>query len=625
LIRSRRLRAPLALLLGLSLVAAACGNDDDGAAPAPDNGEAPATADCIEAYDGPTDAPADDGNGDDANGDDEGNGDDANGDEGNGDDEGAAAVLTSFGQSAVRAQDVPDPSENLTAEPSGELVLAIEQEPTGLVHLTAADNAAWTAWTVSDLQYRGAIYPEPDGTVVRNADLVDSITLVSEDPQVVEYVINAEATWSDGTPITAEDFIFMWEAQRDPTAPSAPAGSQGFEDMESVEGSEDGKTVTVTYSRPYADWHAMFQYIYPAHYFAEVGGGDDLEAAIDAFGNSFKVEDLPALPMVSGGPFVLVEYTPDQSMIFERNDAYWATPGGPERIIGVFLTDSAQYPSAIANEEFDVGYPQGQLDLVQELEGLPDVTTEIGFGTFWEHIDFNFETDALAIPEVRQAIALGIDREDIVDTIPGQFSDEAEILNNRIFFPNEPDYVDNSGRYGERDVEAARALILDDLGCEEGEIQLRLVWRDPNPRRQQTAEVIQDQLAEIGIDIQLAPSPDFAFLDEGNFDIALFGWVGGISLGDNVSIYTTGEGQNFGRYSSTAVDDLLAETSVELDPDARADLFNEVDSLLWEDLPTIPLFQNPDVLTWRTSVVDGPAYNGFSGPTWNASAWTVAG
>jgi hypothetical protein len=76
LIRSRRLRAPLALLLGLSLVAAACGNDDDGAAPAPDNGDAPATADCIEAYDGPTDAPADDGNGDDANGDDEGNGDD---------------------------------------------------------------------------------------------------------------------------------------------------------------------------------------------------------------------------------------------------------------------------------------------------------------------------------------------------------------------------------------------------------------------------------------------------------------------------------------------------------------------------------------------------------------------
>jgi peptide/nickel transport system substrate-binding protein len=126
------------------------------------------------------------------------------------------------------------------------------------------------------------------------------------------------------------------------------------------------------------------------------------------------------------------------------------------------------------------------------------------------------------------------------------------------------------------------------------------VWRDPNPRRQQTAEVIQDQLAEVGIDIQLSPSPDFAFLDEGNFDIALFGWVGGTSLGANVSIYTTGEGQNFGRYSNTEVDDLFAETSVELDPDARADLFNEVDSLLWEDLPTIPLFQNPDVLTWHS-------------------------
>jgi peptide/nickel transport system substrate-binding protein len=630
LIRSRRLRAPLALLLGLSLVAAACGNDDDGAAPAPDNGDAPATADCIEAYDGPTDAPADDGNGDDANGDDEGNDDDtttteadATDDEGNGDDEGAAAVLTSFGQGTAIAQDVPDPSQPIETGSGEQLVLAIEQEPTGLVHLTAEHNAAWTAWTVSDLQYRGAVYPEPDGTIVRNVDLVDTITLVSEDPQVVEYVINAEANWSDGTPITADDFIFMWEAQRDATAASAPAGSQGYEDMESVEGSEDGKTVTVTYTRAYADWDALFDYIYPAHYFAEVGGGDDVSAAVEAFGNEFRVESLPDLPMVSGGPYQLTEYSPGQSMIFERNDAYWGAAGGVERIIGIFLTDSAQYPSALANDEFDVGYPQGQLDLVQELEGLPDVTTEIGFGTFWEHIDFNFETDALAIPEVRQAIALGIDRQDIVETIPGQFSDEAQILNNRIYFPDQPDYVDNSGQYGERDVEAARALILDDLGCEEGEIQLRLVWRDPNPRRQQTAEVIQDQLAEVGIDIQLSPSPDFAFLDEGNFDIALFGWVGGTNLGANSSIYSTGEGQNFGRYSNPEVDELFADAAIELDPEARADLYNQADAILWEDLPQIPLFQNPDVLTWHSGRVDGPAYNGFSGPTWNAAGWTA--
>jgi peptide/nickel transport system substrate-binding protein len=596
-IRPRRFRTTLALFLGFALLAAACGNGD-GAAPPPDGDAAP--ADCVAAYEGPSIV---------------------TGEEGAPAEEGAAAALTSVRQGA-RAQEVPDPTHPMTAEPSGEVVLAIEQEPTGLVHLTAAHNAAWTAWTVSDLQYRGAVYPEPDGTVVRNVDLIDSITLVSEDPQVVEYVINAEATWSDGTPITADDFIFMWEALRDPTAPSAPAGSQGYEDIESVVGSEDGKTVTVTYSRPFADWHAMFDYIYPKHYFAAVGGGDDLESAIEAFGTAFTVENLPPLPMVSGGPFVLVEYTPGQSMIFERNEAYWGTPGGPERIVGRFLTDSAQYPAAIENEEFDVGYPQGQLDLVQQLEGLPGVSTEVGFGTFWEHLTFNFETPALAIPAVRQAIALGLDRQDIVDTIPAQFSDEAQVLNNRIFFPGQEHYTDNSGEYGTRDVEAARRL-LEDLGCEDGEISLRLVWRDPNPSRQQIAEIIQGQLAEIGIEVELAPSPDFAFLDEGNFDIALFGWAGGVTLGANVSIYTTGEGQNLGRYSSAAVDELLAQTSVTLDPEERAELFNEVDRLLWEDLPTIPLFQNPDVLTWRTAVVEGPAYNGFSGPTWNASAWTV--
>jgi peptide/nickel transport system substrate-binding protein len=632
----RRSAKLLAVMLGLALVAAACGNDDDTAAPDPGNGEPTDTcyadAETASGGDG-AGAPADDDatdddattddEGDDVTTDDEGTDDgddvttdDEGTDEGN--DEGAAPVVgQSVSAPRVLAQDVPDPTEEITAEPSGELVLAIEQEPTGLNHLTAAHNAAWTAWTISDTHWRGAVYAEPDGTLVRNPQLVDSITLSSEDPQVVEYQIREDASWSDGTPVTANDFAFTWEAQRDAEAASAPAGSQGYEDMESVEGG-DGKTVTVTFARPYADWNALFDYVHPAHYFESVGDGDGL----DAFANGFNVESLPELPLVSSGPYVLTEYNADQNMILERNDGFVGGAVGPERIIGIFLLDSAQYPSALANNEFDVGYPQGQLDLLQELEQNPDATTEVGFGTFWEHLDFNFDTPALQVPEIRQAIALGLDRQDIVDTIPGQFSDEAEILNNRMFFPGQDDYEDTSGQYGERDVEGARDL-LESIGCEDGDISLRLTWRDPNPRRQQTAEVIQDQLSEVGIDIELDPAPDFAFLDEGNFDIALFGWTGGLSLGANTSIYTTGEGQNFGGYSNPEFDQILADALVELDADTRAGMYNEADALIWEDLATIPLFQNPDVLTWNSTVVDGPAYNGFAGPTWNITGWTA--
>jgi peptide/nickel transport system substrate-binding protein len=431
-------------------------------------------------------------------------------------------------------------------------------------------------------------------------------------------VIRDDATWSDGTPITADDFRFMWEAQSDPEGDAAPAGTQGYEEIESIEDADDGKTVTITYSRPYADWDALFDYIYPRHYFEEEGDGDPLAA----FGGGFPLESLPSLPMVSGGPFQLTEYSPGSSMILERNDEYWAEPAGPDRIIGVFLTDAAQYPQAIENDEFDVGYPQAQLDLVQQLEQLQAVSTEIGFGTFWEHIDFNLENEQLAVPEVRQAIALAVDREDIVETITRQFSDEAQVLNNRIYFPDQDDYVDNSGEYGQADPDRARQM-LEELGCDDGDISVRLVWRDPNPRRQQTAEIIQDQLSQVGIDVRLDPQDDFLFLEEGNFDIALFGWTGGTSLGANTSLYATGQGQNLANYSNEQVDELLADAEVELDEAERADLYNEVDEILWEDLPTIPLFQNPDVLTWQDAAVAGPSYNGFGGPTWNMAGWTT--
>jgi peptide/nickel transport system substrate-binding protein len=153
-------------------------------------------------------------------------------------------------------------------------------------------------------------------------------------------------------------------------------------------------------------------------------------------------------------------------------------------------------------------------------------------------------------------------------------------------------------------------------------LSLRITWRDPNPRREQSAQLIQSQLAEVGIAIELAPQPDFVFLDEGNFDIALFGWTGGTVLGSTESIYVPGGGQNFGNYANPEVQALYDQANVELDPEARADLMNEVDSVIWADLATLPLYQVPEFLAWREGV-QNVEYNGYQGFTWNMPTWTA--
>jgi ABC-type transport system substrate-binding protein len=122
-------------------------------------------------------------------------------------------------------------------------------------------------------------------------------------------------------------------------------------------------------------------------------------------------------------------------MTLTRNESYYGTPGVLDEIVIPWITDATQQPAAMENGEADVIFPQAQLDLVEQTEGIQGIETFIGFGTFWEHMDFNFENTFLAELEVRQAIGLGVDREDIVARLVDPFDDSAEVLNNRIFFP----------------------------------------------------------------------------------------------------------------------------------------------------------------------------------------------
>jgi peptide/nickel transport system substrate-binding protein len=557
---------------------------------------------------------------------------------GGGDDDDDAGIET--GEEGVSAGAV----ETVEVQEGGTVVLAGEQEPTGLNWLQSEDNAAWTQYLMQHL-WPYVQLQLPDGSFVPRDD-IGSYELTSEDPQTVVYTINPDAVWSDGTPITADDFIFTWESQSqcaeaaeaaDPATVYNAAGCQGYDVMESVEGSDDGKTVTVTFAEPYADWEALFGPIFPRHAFEAAGNGDP----VVGFNTGFKIENLPSGDAIteyvpSGGPFIVTDYQPGVSMTLERNPDYWGeNSSNVDTLLVRWITEGTQQAPALQNGEVDVIFPQAQLDLVQQVRAIPTATTFIGFGTFWEHMDLNQDNPHLADLAVRQALALAIDREEIVQRLPAQFDPSAQVLNNRIFFPADERYVDNSGEYGTQDTEGAKAALegagytLGPDGVythpERGRLSVRITWRDPNERRQSTAQLVQAQAKEAGMEITFAPQPDFEFLDARNFDIALFGWTGGATLAGNDSIYRGNGGQNYTGNANPEIDSLFDQANVELDPDARADLMNQVDELIWADMATIPMFQVPELLA-NDQEIGNVIYNGYSNAfTWNMQQWgTVA-
>jgi peptide/nickel transport system substrate-binding protein len=482
-------------------------------------------------------------------------------------------------------------------------------------------------------------------------------SLLAEEPtldtnggtQVNTYKINPDAVWSDGTPITADDFIYSWNAQR--SADPANGGCEsvlstnGYANIASVEGSDDGKTVTVTYAEPYADWKALFTGLLPAHLMAS----DDPVAQCATETTGWPIDQ--GLPSdISAGPFQLLKKNIDvgaQVVVLTPNPKWWGDkPKLDQLVIQNIGNDPTTAVQGLQNQELGVIYPQPQLDLVDQVEGLkPNVESTITFGLSFEHLDFNTQDKHLADPNVRKAFAMALDRQEIVDQTVKQFSSDAQVLDNRLYVNNQPEYKDNApAEYKEKNTAKAKQLLEQSgytLGADgiythpdRGPLHIQIDTTANNPLRQTTIEVMIPQLKEAGIDASFNANPDiFGDVDKptslvaGGFQAALFAWVSSPFVGANQSIYyspANGLGQNYTRTGTPEIDQLLAQMVSAPDPEKSADLANQVDTALWDQMATVPLYQKPTFIAFQKSIQNVKDNASQAGPLWNAEKWALA-
>jgi peptide/nickel transport system substrate-binding protein len=536
---------------------------------------------------------------------------------------------------------VPPPTTATTSavKKGGILNYGADQEPTGFNNNTSKDNGT-SVVNVMDRVWPSAYHYYPDFTVHYDKDLLSSDPQVTnQDPQTVVFHINPNASWSDGVPISADDFIYFWNQQKDPTntkdsctngcaqngkAIDDATDGTGYRNIDTIVGSDNGKTVTVTFKKgqPFADWRSLFQIMPPAHIAQKVGWND----GFDKFD--------PAV-VVSGAPFKISSYHTGTDLTLVPNDKYWGTPANLDQVVFHFITDSTQQVPALQNKEVDMIYPQPQLDQVNQVKQLSDVTSAINFGLSFEHIDFNQKNAFLSDVVVRKAIALAIDRKALVAATVGQFSDKAGVLNNRMFVNNQPEYQDNSGGlYNKADPATAKANLQGDGFTLGGDgiftkggkrLSLRISTTQGNALREQEEQVMQAQLKAAGIDIQIVnyKSSDLfgTELPKGNFDIGLFAWVSTPFPSGNNPIYATGSGSNYDNFGYPDLDAKLNAGAAALDHTTEAADYNAADTIAWQQMVTLPLFQKPTFIAVRNTFVNVGDNATSEGPFWNAEAW----
>jgi peptide/nickel transport system substrate-binding protein len=227
-----------------------------------------------------------------------------------------------------------------------------------------------------------------------------------------------------------------------------------------------------------------------------------------------------------------------------------------------------------------------------------------------------------------------VNRQDIVDKLIKSVDPKAVPLGNFLFQPNETGYEDHYAGVGTGDVAAAKALMEgggwtlgpDGIYTKNGVRASFKIGHKLVDRRGQTVELVAASCKPAGIEVIDDPAQDFndRRLPAGDFDAALFAWVGSPVKSSLVPNYTSkekGGSYNYNNYSNPKVDDLMEASNGELDFAKRTQQFNEADKLMAADMHSLPLFQLTDFAASDASI--GPvSYIGFAGgPLWNAFAW----
>jgi peptide/nickel transport system substrate-binding protein len=474
---------------------------------------------------------------------------------------------------------------------------------------------------------------------VLDTNYVTSATVTSTSPQTVVYQINPKAVWSDGVPFNADDFIYFWQANSgNPKYTDVggkayePASTSGYNQIKSVTGSNGGKTVTVVFSTPFGDWQSLFSDMMPAHIAKTVG-----------FNNGFQTFN--AAVKVTGGPFQIQSYTQGQSLVEVRNPKWWGTPTPLDKLVFRFFADDNQIPPALQNSEVNGANPaQASLQFKEAIASVPNLTTDIVPGLEFQHMDFNQANPYLAKVDVRQAIAYGTNRADLVNRIVGPITSSVKPLMNRIYMPNQPQYQDTSGGLGAFDPSKAKQLLQasgmtmgsdgyfhPSSGPQAGkDLTFTISTTSGEPVRSEIEQLFQSYMKAIGIKINIQNySPNTLFGTVGpksEYDIIEFAWVSTPFASGNQPIYCSYTnpnlcGENWNHYANPQVDKLLTQAATTLDPTKAAALYNQVDSILWKDMVTLPLFQQPQLNTWTSSYANILPNPSSTGLTWNAQTW----
>lgn len=476
----------------------------------------------------------------------------------------------------------------------------------------------------------------------------------------VDYKVNDDQKWSDGNDIDKGDLLLAWATQSghfnsedgELTYFDFAGETAGLGGAEVPVVSEDGRSISFTYPKAFADWEIAYNIDKPAHVVAELAGmtedeliktietatpgeeNENLRKIADAWNTGYNTTTFPSNEAltVGNGPYLVTGVEENQSVTLTANPNY---QGDKKPAIGEVVLkvqgDVATQIQALQNGEVNAVAPQASIDTVSQLQALSGVVTETQPDQAYDHLDLNVkEGSPFADENVRKAFLLTVPRQDIVNKLIKPMDDKAEVLNSQLYVASDAENYaktvesNNSSEYPSDDMDANIAKAKELLGGQTPTI--RILYNNKNPNRINSFQMIKESAEKAGFVVVDAGSEQWSsLLPGGDYEASIFGWVssgvGNSALGQ---IFKTGSSSNFTGYSNATVDAAADEIMTTTDTARIEELKMQADGELFKDGYGLPLFQSIAVTSVSDTITGVEPKPGQQPLTWNIEEWDIA-
>lgn len=495
------------------------------------------------------------------------------------------------------------PSEGVGQVPS--LRLAIVGDESTLTPYTYV--TGFPGWNLLMLQYDSLMHLNVKG--VPQPWLAASVD-VSADGSTYTVELKPGVAFNDGTPLTSADVAFTVQYFQANTQSRFTRALRGVESVETP--SATSVVFNLAGPNPSFPLRTLADVpILPRHIWESV-----TNPAEHAFAGPTNV---------GTGPYKLVEYTPEQFYRFEANPDYFAgTPAAAELVVVQFADDAGTVAALRSGEVDMIVRPVApeQIAILQKESGIkisqgPQYTTQM--------LVYDTTKAPFDRIEVRQAISLAVDRQDLVDTV---YLGGATPGNAGWIHPSSPMFNEAVKTTTDR---AAAAALLDGIGATDSDgdgirelagtpLVVEMLVPSNNSLRLRLAELVREMLLTVGIDVTVASVeqatweakvwPEFDVSKGRDYAMAVWGWSAPVQadagqIGQLVHSDPAIGSINLTGFSDPEADSLAEELGVTAEGPRRQEILDRLQAIIAEKLPFVMLLYPDGAYAYRSDVYDG--------------------